>query len=172
MCNSLEQQIATARRIFAKMPDSLFDSYIIPLIRSIGFWPYTTSNDATLGNAWERLFYVVSLHEHASCTWRLARIRPTWNDVTPQAQRDIQGLLSNYTGTALRIVPGYDYDYCQRSTAYHINLLKKNKTYDLPVVLYPMAGKYHILDGYHRIAAFLCVPDECKVDIPAWVAEV
>jgi hypothetical protein len=92
--------------------------------------------------------------------------------VTPQAQRDIQGLLSNYTGTALRIVPGYDYDYCQRSTAYHINLLKKHKTYDLPVVLYPIAGKYHILDGYHRIAAFLCVPDEYKVDIPAWVAEV
>ena len=146
--------------------------YIRPLIFDIGFWPFSSCNDITYGNVWDSLFYVVSLREHASCTWKLVRIRPAWNSLTPQAQRDIQGLLLNYTGMALRIVPGYDYDYCQKSTAYHINLLKEHKTYTIPVVLYPKAGGYHILDGYHRIAAFLCAADECKVDIPAWVAEV
>lgn len=116
-------------------------------------------------------FHVVSMHKMASCTWQLSLFRPTVDNIFSGSLRDIELLLKNYRGELPRCFPEYDYDYCQASTKYHMDLLQKEQNFSIPVVLYPIDGRYCILDGNHRVAAtFMIKPNIFK--IPAWIAKV
>ena len=173
MYNDLERQIAVARSIFSKMPASLFDAYLNPLIHDVGNWPFQTCYDITYGTAWYRLFCVVSMHELASCSWALSRFSPMLTNITPQSLGDITQLVQNYKGTLPRLFSNYDYEYCRASTAYHIKELKEKGSFTQPVVLYPINGKFHVMDGNHRIAATLLLSSLGQTfSIPAWVAKV
>lgn len=173
MFTALEGPLKMARSIFSKMPDALFDSYLKPLIHDIGNWPFQSCYDVTYGTDWHRLFCVVSMHELASCAWTLGSFMPKGNNITQESFGDISQLLQNYNGTLPRLFRNYDYDYCRASTEYHIKTLKSNGTFSLPVVLYPICGKYHIMDGNHRIAAALSLSAYGQAfSIPAWKAEV
>ena len=173
MYNDLERQIAVARSIFSKMPAALFDAYLNPLIHDVGNWPFQTCYDITYGTAWYRLFCVVSMHELASCSWALSRFSPMLTNITPQSLGDITQLVQNYKGTLPRLFSNYDYEYCRASTAYHIKELKEKGSFTQPVVLYPINGKFHVMDGNHRIAATLLLSSLGQTfSIPAWVAKV
>ena len=173
MYSNLEGQIAIARGIFSKMPDALFDAYLNPLIHDIGNWPFQTSYDITYGTDWYRLFCVVSMHELASCSWTLGSFTPTLSNISQQSLGDMNQLLQNYNGTLPRLFRNYDYDYCRASTAYHIQELKENGSFTQPVVLYPINGKFHVMDGNHRIAVALLLSTSGQTfPIPAWVAKV
>lgn len=176
MYNSLEQQIATARRIFVKMPDQLFEMYIRSLINDMGNWPFHSCFDFTYNTPWHRIFSVVSLHEQANCFWKIGTVNSGSICITQQSLADITQLLQNYDGTLLPVIKvcGFDYAYSKRSTGYHIQQLQRFATYNLPVVIYPIAGKWHILDGNHRIGAALRLLNTTRqsYSIPAWIAEV
>ena len=173
MYNDLERQIAVARCIFSKMPDALFDAYRSPLIHDVGNWPFQTCDDITYGTDWYRLFCVVSMHELASCSWTLGSFTPTVTNITPQSLGDITQLVQNYNGALLRLFSNYDYEYCRASTAYHIKELKEKDSFTQPVALYPINGKFHVMDGNHRIAAALLLSTLGQTfSIPAWVAKV
>lgn len=171
---SSDEQMKMARRIFSKMPDQLFDMYMRSLINDMGYWPFCTSADLTSGTGWHRIFSVVSLYEQATCSWKLDSITPDGYNITSQSLSDINLMLQNYKGTLFFKVGGYDYDYCRRSTKYHIQHLQKFGTYSLPVVIYPIAGQFHVLDGNHRIGAalHLLTTTVQSYSIPAWIAEV
>lgn len=171
MTNNLNQQIESARRIFSKMPQDLFDSYIKNLILDLKYWPFKTSSDSAYGTSWARIFNVVSMSQMASCSWELSSIQPTADNIFPESLRDIALLLENYKGELPRLLIGYDYDYCQVSTRYHIELFQREKTFSIPIVLYPIGGKYYILDGNHRVAATFMVKHS-NFEIPAWIAKV
>ena len=174
MENHLEQQIAVARGIFSRMPDQLFDMYIRALINDMGNWPFHSCMDFTYNTPWHRIFSVVSLHEQSSCKWRTASFMPSIFNITQQSLADIDGLLQNYNGMLLFRHPTYDYDYCRKSTEYHIAILQRSGTYQLPVAVYPVMGRFHVLDGNHRIGAALqlLATTGQSYSIPAWIAEV
>lgn len=174
MYNNLEQQIAVARKIFSRMPDQLFDMYMRPLINDMGYWPFCTCTDLTSDTDWHRIFSAVSLCEQATCSWKLDAITPDCYNITTQSLGDINLMLQNYEGTLFLKVGGYDYDYCKKSTEYHIRHLIQFGTYYLPVVIYPIAGQFHVLDGNHRIGAalHLLATKGQSYSIPAWIAEV
>ena len=171
MTNNLNQQIESARRIFSKMPQDLFDSYIKNLILDLKDWPFKTSSDSANETSWERIFKVVSMSQMASCSWSLCQVQPTEKKIHSKSLRDIELLLKNYTGVLPRLPIGYDYDYCRASTRYHIELFQREKTFSIPIVLYPIDGKYYILDGNHRVAATFMVKHS-DFEIPAWIAKV
>lgn len=173
MNNNLGPQIAIARGIFSKMPDELFNDYLKPLIYDIGNWPFQTCYDITYGTDWDRLFCVVPMPELASCSWALDSFTPTLANITQQSLGDIGQLLQNYIGTLPRLLRNYDYDYCRASTAYHIQELKGKGSFTQPVVLYPINGRFHVMDGNHRIAAVLLLSNLGQLfTIPAWVAKM
>ena len=171
---SMEEQMKRARSIFSKMPDQLFDMYIRSLIHDVGYWPFCTCSDLTSGTDWHRIFSTVSLYEQATCSWKLDTITPDCYNITPRSLGDINLMLQNYEGTLFFKVGGYDYDYCKKSTEYHIRHLQKFGTYYLPVVIYPIVGQFHVLDGNHRIGAALHLLATIgqSYSIPAWIAEV
>ena len=176
MYNYLERQIAVARSIFSKMPNQLFDMYIRALITDMGIWPFHSCMDFTRNTPWHRVFSVVSLLEQASCSWNLSHISSNPCCITLQSLEDIVRMLQNYDGTLspLLKVCDFDYEHCRMSTEYHIQQLLNHETYDLPVVVYPIAGQFQILDGNHRIGAALRLRTITgrSYSIPAWIAEV
>lgn len=173
MNKELKCQITIARDIFSKMSDELFDAYLKPLIYDIGNWPFQTCYDITYGTDWDRLFCVVPMPELASCSWALDSFTPTLANITQQSLGDIGQLLQNYIGTLPRLLRNYDYDYCRASTAYHMQELKEKGSFTQPVVLYPINGRFHVMDGNHRIAAALLLSNLGQsFTIPAWVAKM
>lgn len=174
MFSPIEEQMKMARRIFSKMPEPLFNMYIKSLIKDMGNWPFYSSIDCTYNTPWHRIFSVVSLREQASCTWRIGLFVPSVFNITQQSLANIDGVLQNYNGTLFFRHPTFDYDYCRKSTEYHIAILQRCGTYRLPVAVYPVMGRYHVLDGNHRIGAALHLLATIgqSHSIPAWMAEV
>ncbi len=165
MSTTIEDQIMAARRIFHKMPDQLFDIYIKQFILQVGNWPFNSANDVTNQRPWNQLFSVVPLHAQAACYWEYKSIIPSYFNISKQSMDDINITL----GLKVR-----DDGYSLRSLEHHIQMLKASGTFIIPVVLYPVFGRYYILDGVHRVSAALFLSSETgrQYSIPAWIAQV
>ena len=166
MCQSLDEKIKTARGIFYKMPNQLFDAYIKQFILQVQDWPFISAYDSTNRMPWVQLFCAVSLFEQASCRWEVSSFIPCEQNISKKSLEDIEHTLS-FTNV-------YDIEYSRKSIEYHVRCLKEYGTFNSPVVLYPQDSKYYILDGIHRTCAALLISETTSksCSIPAWIARV
>ncbi len=154
-----------ARSVFENMPVEVFELYIEPLIKDLG-WTYTSKN-AIVSNGWQLAFdnnqlaTIVELQwERRNTNFRSLTFHPnSANNLKWIMQAHLDGIetpCSNVKNGKQR------FESC-------LSFIKRAGRLPKPVVFMKSLPGYRILDGNHRLAAALAVSRTIDTQIPYWI---
>jgi len=174
-----------ARVLFPKMPDSVYEIWLAPLIE-MGGWPFTCLKQSTANTGWHRLLDGVSLESIAQRVWTREVIPCSFDAFNPTAIQTILGICAAHIPDWPPIIPKLSPDQVcnfltmlrglkggqasasfQRSRSYAYAQGKLHT----PAVLLQEPGGLKIMDGNHRLAAIFSLPMYETRCIDAWIGK-
>ena len=158
----------TPREFFPNMPDEVFEDWLGPLIEVKG-WPFTSIDDDLQVTD---LRYILgldnTLREWCTCEWELTEIDPLKTKFTIGSIQMIQAIISHAALGQQSATSNVEnsterFSACSAYINEHGNIPK-------PIVIKPENEGYALMDGNHRLAAFLYL--ELTTKVPAWIAKI
>ena len=162
--------VEMARKILSRMPDSVFQMWIEPIVARIG-WPFLAASDSTFGTEWERMFDHLGMEVIAQLRWELEKVPARRDLFDPTSVAVIKGLIEAHVCHQSNVFAlawsklRYDQFVYQHAKSGSRRILA-------PCVLMLDRGLYRILDGNHRIAALYVVCNGGEFEIDAWVGRM
>ncbi|MEZ5528431.1 MAG: ParB/RepB/Spo0J family partition protein [Porticoccaceae bacterium] len=155
------------REFFPNMPDELFEIWIRPAIERYG-WQFSESSISIEGTDWKEVF-------GSTINFSLFRKRP-WTFTELDMRKDLLHKNSLCTilqitevatasSTDIKVLP-----FTREKFQEYALWAKQHSRIKAPVVAIKngATGSYQLVDGHHRLAAYLSVNPAHRESIPCW----
>lgn len=157
------------------MPDAVFNLWFRDLLEKDGSkesWPFVRASQRTFSTRWHQCLNGHSIQAIRNMRWQKRQIPATLSVFTVAFQNRLR-----------RIIEAYAHKLCAPCT----NVMDKKRhgsfwraldhaervgCLHAPAVLIQQAEGYQIMDGCHRIAALLSLPDRQDLLLDCWVGTV
>lgn len=153
------------REFFPSMPDEVFEIWLQPALERYG-WPFSETNTSIDGTDWEEIFGSnISYTVFRNCRWAFTEI---------DMRKDL--LHENSLSTIFKIAMASKTDSkniealpCTKEKFLKYLLWsKQHSKIKAPVIAVKDGASYKLVDGHHRLAAYLSVNPAHRESIPCW----
>jgi len=156
---------ANAKAIFKNMPDEVFEIYIAPLIKDLG-WPYNSANDF-VSRGWQEAFDNHQLNVIVELQWERGNTYFSSLKFHPTSAKRLDWILEAHIDG--RVTPCSNVRNGKQRLERNLAYIKRLRAMPSPVVFMNSHQGFRILDGNHRLAAALLVSRTIDTQIPYWL---
>ncbi len=154
-----------ARSVFENMPDEVFELYIGPLIKDLG-WSYSSKSDP-ISRGWQQAFDNNQLATIVELEWKQGntnyRSLSFHNNSVDNLNWIVQAHVDGIRTPCSDVRNGKQrFESC-------LTYIKQMGRLPKPVVFMNSIGGFRILDGNHRLAAALAVSRTIDAEVPYWI---
>jgi len=157
--------VSRARQVFDKMPDEVFNTYIVPLIKFHG-WS-ATSKHSMVSDRWRRAFDNQRLKTIAELSWQRKELSFTETIFHPDSECRIGWLIAQHTRGAN--TPLANLADTKTRFIKCRQFIARTGRLPVPVILMRDYFSYRLLDGNHRIAALASLSPPPGFLFSVWV---
>lgn len=159
--------IAVAKSMFPNMPAEVFDVWLSPLIKKIG-WPFTSVSDSVDGTGWERaLGRGLPFLKIAPLRWSKVELLYSSIHLTESSRDTLDHMLACLTkagGTGGR---GAFSDSAIR-TGFKLKFMQETGRVFAPLIFESSSRGLRCMDGHHRLCALSALQDD-DFPVECWV---
>lgn len=151
------------------MPDEVFDTWLLPIIRDHNAWPYLDIFSPHPSLQWSQYFGLYALNDISNCIWRKLVCSFGMNTLDPISNRTINALIEDHV--------------CDLNTPIRLNVrdskvrffglvefIQRTRVIPAPIVGINTDDGLRILDGNHRLAALTFLKLRGRLQCSTWVA--
>jgi ParB/Sulfiredoxin domain len=159
-------EIANGKNFFPKMPSEVFDLWIMPGIKCYG-WQFTSASQSVEATGWKGFFGSQPLSFWANARWKRVSMPASKHTFHPETQARIIAIIG--TAQGFQTVMANLRNSKKRFWACAA-FIQKHGTIPFPVVATPTKEGFDLVDGHHRLAAFVHLGLAESVPVPVWLA--
>jgi hypothetical protein len=159
-------EIERARSFFTTMPPEVFDLWIVPGIECHG-WPFTSTSQTVEETRWKGFFGFQSLRFWTTAHWGHVSIPASVRTFHPMTRTRIFAIIETAHGVQTPMANVRD---SQKRFWACASFIRKHAAIPFSVVATPTQEGLDLVDGHHRLAAFVHLGFADKASIPAWLA--
>ena len=160
-----------AKSMFPNMPDEVFNLWLAPLIEPDG-WPFTSIYSSTRNTVWFRYFHSFSLQMVSDLLWYKSRVLCPPERLHQESFNTLILLIDGYAMCDSTIITNLKEGKGKQIFDSLCDFIKRTGRIPAPVILILHEGKYAIVDGNHRMAAFYNFGFHFKTPINAWIGKL
>jgi len=148
------------------MPREVFDLWIVPGVEFHG-WPFTSTSQSVEGTRWAGFFGLQSLRFWANARWGHVAIPVSLNIFHPMTRARIIAIIGTAQGFQ---TPMADVRDSKERFWTCASFIREHGAIPFSIVATPTQQGFDLVDGHHRLAAFVHLGFASKASIPAWIA--
>ncbi|MCG7895322.1 MAG: hypothetical protein JAZ12_12795 [Candidatus Thiodiazotropha taylori] len=159
----------TPREFFPRMPEEVFDMWLNPFIKNIG-WPFKSRHEDISRTRWKYLLGIDrTLNDWVLCNWRLEEINISEKKLSPGSANMIQSIITHCTTGVLTETANLENTNERFRSC--VEFIVAHSRIPLPIVAIINKRQFKVIDGHHRVAALVHIGIPQNYKIPAWVPE-
>jgi tellurite resistance-related uncharacterized protein len=161
--------IQKAKAMLPNMPDEVFNTWLLPIIRHHNSWPYDNILSPHPTDQWRRYFGLFTLHDFSECVWYRMRLTFDMGCLDPISDSVIQTLIEKHIKN--RNTPGRLNVLNSKSRFLgFVEFIQRTRTIPAPIIGINTGNGLRILDGNHRIAALTHLKLRGTILCDTWIA--
>jgi hypothetical protein len=137
--------------MFPNMPDEVFNTWLLPIIRDHNTWPYLNVFSLHPSDQWQRYFRSFSINDFSNCKWNRKTLTFATDCLDPISNNTIDTLIRDHVygfETPARNVR----DSKSRFFTF-VEFIQRTGTIPAPIIGINTRDGLGIIDGNHRLAA-------------------
>ncbi len=150
------------------MPDEVFDSWFLPIIKDHNSWPYQNIFAGHPSRQWEQYFAFFSLKDIANCIWKSMTLFFDLSCLDPLSNSTIETLIQKHVNH-IDITGNFNVRDSQNRFFGFVEFIKKSKSLPAPIIGLHTDEGLRVLDGNHRLAALTYLNLRGKIPCVTWV---
>jgi ParB-like nuclease domain len=159
-------EIERARSFFKTMPSEVFDHWVLPGVEFHG-WPFTSTSQSVEETRWNGFFGPKPLDFWVNARWEHVSIPVSTQTFHPETQARIIAIIGTAHGFQTPMANLRDSKERFWACA---SLIREHGAIQSPLVVIRTQYGLYLLDGHHRLAAFVYLEFIGTAPIPAWLA--
>jgi hypothetical protein len=148
------------------MPPEVFDLWIVPGLEFYR-WQFTSPSQSVEDTEWKGFFGFQPLSFWANAHWGHVLIPASNRTFHPRTRKRIIAIIGTAEGYQ---TPMADVRDSKNRFWACASFIRKHGTIPFPIVATPTQEGLDLVDGHHRLAAFVHLGFAAKGSIPAWLA--
>lgn len=150
------------------MPNEVFDTWILPIIRDHNDWPYDNILSSHPSPQWSQYFGLYTLASISNCSWYRMSLNFDMSCLDPLSNRTIEILIENHV---------YNYDATGKFNVRNskerffelVKFIKRTKSIPAPIIGINRHDGLRILDGSHRLSALTYLGFRGRISCDTWI---
>jgi hypothetical protein len=143
--------IQKAKGMLPNIPDEVFNTWLLPIIRDHNSWPYLNILSVHPSEQWRKYFGLFTLYDVSNLFWDKVTIRLASRILDPVSNDTIKALIG-YCVDGLE-TPARNVRNCKMRFDGFVQFINRTGTIPAPIIGINTFGCIRILDGNHRLAA-------------------
>ena len=150
------------------MPDAVFDTWLLPIIRDHNSWPYSHVHSPHPSLQWHQYFGLFTLHNISNLLWDTMSLTFDMSCLDPLSNATIDALIGkhiyNFDATGEFNVR----DSKKRFLGF-VKFIRRTGTIPAPIIGINTDNGLRILDGNHRLSALTYLGLRGRIICDTWV---
>jgi hypothetical protein len=161
--------IQKAKSMLPHLPDEVFDSWLLPIIRDHNAWPYFNVLSPHPTDQWRRYFGLFTLHDISNFVWdKVPFITFAMDCLDPISNNTIDILIENNVHN-FDATGSYNVRNSQSRFFGLVEFIKRTNSIPAPIIGINTDRGLRILDGNHRLSALTFLGMRGRVQCDTWV---
>jgi hypothetical protein len=160
--------IQKAKSMLPNMPDEVFNTWLVPIIRSHNAWPYLNVLSPHPDDQWRRYFGLFTFYDISNLLWDVMQLKFDWSCLDPLSNGVIEVLIENdvhnfdATGT-------FNVRDSKSRFFWHMEFIKRTGNIVAPVIGINTKDGLRVIDGNHRLAALTHLGFRGRINCDTWI---
>lgn len=150
------------------MPNEVFDTWLLPIVRDHNTWPYLNVLSPHPSDQWRRYFGLYNLHDISSLFWEKLDLTFATNLLDPLSNNVIKILIENNV-LNFDATGRFNVRNSKRRFFGFVELIQRTGTIPAPIIGINTDIGLRILDGNHRLSALTYLRLRGSINCATWV---
>ena len=157
-----------AKSMLPNMPNEVFDTWLLPIIRDHNAWPYFDIFSQHPSQQWSQYFGHFSLNDISNCTWHSHVFSFGMDTLDPSSNRTIKALIEDHVCNLETPIRLNVRDSKKRFFGL-VEFVKRTGNIPEPIIGLNTEEGLCVLDGNHRLAALTYLGLRGQIQCTTWV---
>jgi len=162
---ALKQQ---AKSMLPNMPDDVFDSWLLPIIKDHNDWPYSNIRSPHPSLQWSQYFGLFTLSNISNCLWHRMTLTFDMGCLDPISNETIDTLIQKHVHNLDR-TGRFNVRNSKMRFFGFVEFIQRTSSIPAPIIGINTDNGLSILDGNHRLAALTYLGRRGSVQCDTWI---
>lgn len=154
--------------MLSNMPNEVFDTWLLPIIRNHNSWPYDNIFSPHPSRQWDQYFGLFTLNDISNCIWHRMSLSFDMNCLDPVSNRTIEVLIEKHVYN-LETTVKFNVRNSKSRFFSFVEFIKSTGSIPEPIIGINTDEGLRILDGSHRLSALTYLGFRGKIQCTTWV---
>jgi hypothetical protein len=154
--------------MFPNMPDEVFDTWLLPIIRYHNAWPYSNVFSPHPSDQWRRYFGLFTLSNISHCLWDRLTLSFDKGCLDPVSNSTIECLIENHVQNSDATGRINVRDSKSRFFGF-VEFIQRTGTIPAPIIGINTDVGLRVIDGNHRLSALTYLGLRGRINCDTWV---
>lgn len=157
-----------AKSMLPNMPDEVFNTWLLPIIRHHKMWPYLNVLSPHPSLKWSQYFGLFTLNYVSNCLWYSLPLTFGMGSLDPLSNRTIDALIKKHVYN-LDTTGGFNVRDSKVRFFGFVEFIKRTRTIPAPIIGIKTDDGIRVIDGNHRLAALTHLDFRGSIRCRTWV---
>lgn len=160
--------IQKAKSMLPKMPDEVFETWLLPIIRDHNSWPYRTIFSPHPSLQWRQYFGLFTLNDISNCLWHRMNLTFDMSCLDPISNRTIDILIKKHVYN-LETTVRLNVRNSKMRFFEFVEFIERTRSIPATIIGINTDNGLRILDGNHRLSALTYLGLRGSITCPTWI---